>query len=198
MIADLAQRIVEGFAAPRLSARRILAQGLSIPDMLVITTLGYLIGAIAEVLIPGTRLEGSTEAVPRHVSGLIIQYASLFAVAGLVYGFGRAAGGKGTYQQSCAILAWHSLVISFLMPIGLIGATELQQAAQADAAGEAAGLGSTTLISLLVFVGVWLWLLASYVSELHGFKSAIGVMGAIVAVMMGSGMMFAMALAGAG
>lgn len=193
MIADFARQIAQGYAAPRASARGILSAGLTVPDAVLIAVLAYIVEAISQILVPGARMDEETDALSRHGIGLITQIGILFAIAGLVSGFGRAAGGTGTYAQSLVIVAWHALVTSFLAPVALYAVVQIQGV---DFQDPDATIGSGPLLALLLFAGMWLWLLASYISELHGFKNIAGVMGAVVVISMAASLLMGIVVSG--
>jgi hypothetical protein len=195
MIADFARQIVQGYAAPRASARGILSANLSFSDAILIVVLAYVIEAVSQILVPGARMGEETSVISRHGLGLITQIAILFAIAGLVSGFGRAAGGTGTYAQSLVIIAWHALVTSFLSPLALYAVVQMQGI---DFQDPDASLGTGSLVALFLFAGMWLWLLASYICELHGFKNIAGVMGAVVVISMGASLLLGVVVSGLG
>lgn len=169
MKAGFAQALVQGFTAPRLSARRILDSGGGVQLALMMVALSYLVQAIFSILLmPGGFGIGG------HLLAIIQQVIIFFLLSGLVYGIGRMAGGTGSLLGSQLVVAWHALVTSVISPlaIGISAATF-----RAQASGE---IPSAVLLLGVVYVAISFWLMANYVAELHGFRSAASVLGAII------------------
>lgn len=169
MKAGFAQALLQGFTAPRLSARRILDSGGGVQLALMMVALSYLVQAIFSILLmPGGFGIGG------HLLAIIQQVIIFFLLSGLVYGIGRMAGGTGSLLGSQLVVAWHALVTSVISPlaIGISAATF-----RAQASGE---IPSTVLLLGVVYVAISFWLMANYVAELHGFRSAASVLAAII------------------
>lgn len=187
MTDTLPARIVEGFAAPRASARRILQDGLSLDTAVLMVVLGYVLTAIAQLILAPdvSRPEGSVIAY--HLMSLVLQIGLFFLIAGMAFGLGRISGGTGTLPEAQALIGWHSLVTSMLAPLSVYAAAEivggLAQVSEAEAGGQldpaAIDVSSISIFLAFLVAGLWFWLLANYVAELHGFKNVWGVLGVI-------------------
>lgn len=169
MKAGFTQALIQGYTAPRLSARRILASGGGLQLALMMVALAYLVQAIFSIL-----LQPGGFGIAGHLLAIIQQVIIFFLLSALVYGVGRMAGGTGSLLGSQLVVAWHALVTSVISPlaVGVSAATF-----QAQESGE---LPSGVLLLGVVYVAISYWLMANYVAELHGFRSAASVLGAII------------------
>jgi hypothetical protein len=183
MISDLLRRLVEGLFAPNLSARRILGENYGIDAVILFAALAYTVQAMLGILIPGApRPEDGGIGIVEHLLQFLSQLFLLGVVAAAIFGAGRLFGGTGTMQQSLVIVAWHSLVTTLLFPLTVLGVAQLPEAGPEGAAqGGDIPLGAAVM--LLVVGGLYIWLLAAYTRELHGFTSTWGVLGMMMAVM---------------
>jgi hypothetical protein len=198
MTDSIPSRILEGLSSPRASARRLLDEGHSLGTALLMVALAYLIGSIAQLIIAPETLPDNQSPLGFHVVNGLLSVAWFFILAGMAYGLGKISGGTGTLPQAQVVIAWHSLVCSLLTPIVLPMLTEfaafqdqLTQAAEAAAeAGQqdlAAIMPDAQFSAFSVLLGLaagfmMVWLLASYVAEMHGFRNTVGVMGVIVGI----------------
>ncbi|MEO1492949.1 MAG: YIP1 family protein [Pseudomonadota bacterium] len=192
----LPARIVEGFAAPRASARRILAEGLTLDTAVLMVVFGYVVTAIAQLILAPDVQRPEGNAFAYHIMNLLLQIGVFFLIAGMAFGLGKISGGTGTLPQAQALIGWHSLVTSMLAPVSVYAAAEIvgsvarMSETDPDAQIDPAALeisGGSIFLALLV-AGVWFWLLANYVAELHGFKNVWGVLGVICGLPVAIGM----------
>ena len=177
MIGDLARAVVEGYAAPRRSARRLLLGAVGLQQALAMLALGYLVQAILMVLFVSAGL-----GIVGHFVAILQQLVVFFVLSSLIFGLGRLAGGRGTMEGAQLVVGWHALVTSFISPLA-IGVS----AAALGAAGPEELPGGLILLAF-VYMAISFWLMANYIAELHGFRSAWAVLGTIV------GMTFALAI----
>lgn len=175
---DLARDMVEGLFAPRRSARRVLGAGWGLDVAVLLAVLAYVVQAIVAILMPGARtgLEGEGLPVAFHLINLLVQLAVVGVVGLAVWGLGRAFGGEGSREGALLLVAWHAFVTTLLAPLFLLG----QSAAREDAEA----MSPFALVLFAVAVAQYLWVLAAYATELHGFRNPWGVVGVMVAVMM--------------
>jgi len=169
MKGGFAQMLIQGYTAPRLSARQILASGGGLQLALMMVALTYLVHAIFSLLL---KSEGG--GIGGHLIAIIQQIIIFFLLSGLVYGIGRMAGGTGTILGAQLVVAWHALVTSVISPLA-IGISAAMFRAQ-----ESGAIPSGVLLLGVVYVAISFWLMANYVAELHGFRSAASVLGAII------------------
>lgn len=174
MIGDFLARILEGLLQPRISARRILAANLKADAAIMMLVLAYVVQAILQIVLPGARpLPEGVSGVPigLHFFNILLQIIMVGVLAMMIYGFGRLFGGAGTRLQSFVIVAWHTLVTTVLAPVFIYGMAQLSGGT----------VPAPTLLLMLIAAGAWMWLLACYTTELHGFRSAWGPMGMMIA-----------------
>lgn len=173
MIADTLRRLAEGVISPRSSARWILSGHHDARTAVLFTVLGYLIVAMFSIVMAPLMPEhpaADINPLIGHLADLTLRVVSVFVQGLIVFGVGRVFGGTGSRRQSFVIIAWHSLVTSFLAPLIMLGGAQVQ----AEPSGSAI---------LVVIAGLaYTWLLAVYVTELHGFRSVGLVLAAILAI----------------
>lgn len=181
MLWQLVHLMVEGFTAPQRSVRRMLDAQHGVDVAVLLLVLGYVIQAIFAVIFAGQTFgaEGGG-GIGAHIFGLFTQAGLVVLIAVLAQGIGKAAGGSATPTESFVAIAWHSVVTTLLTPVFLIGAS-------LGTEDEISALG---LVLVFAAGGIWLWLLASFITELHRFQSA----GKTFAVMMGVFMLISMVL----
>lgn len=180
MIGAVVENLIAGFLRPRASVRRLISGGHGLGDALLMVALAYLIGSILTVAMSGGA--AATEGVPigLHLLGLLLQFVSFFIASGLVYLIGRMFGGQGTRQETYLAMAWYSLVTSLIVPLTLPARNQLVEAVNAADGGQAeVPLGAPIALFAAAF-GIMLWLLASYIAELHRFRSAWSVLAVIL------------------
>jgi hypothetical protein len=170
MIGELVGAVVEGYTAPRASARRVLERGLRLEHALGMLALAYLVQGILTILF----VSGGVGVVG-HVLAVIQQVVMFFLLSALIYGIGRLAGGRGTMEGAQVVVGWHALVTSLISPLA-IGVSTAAYRTAGDEADQAFGL----VFFAFIYVAISFWLMANYVAELHGFRNQWGVLGAIV------------------
>ncbi|MEM6679394.1 MAG: YIP1 family protein [Pseudomonadota bacterium] len=178
MYIQLLRLMAEGLFAPRTSARWILSGQNGLEVAVQFAVLAYCLQAMLAVVIPGARpVELTEDGIPigSHVLNIIAQVA-LVGVLGLaVYGLGRLFGGEGTRDQALVITAWHTLVTTLLSPLFLLGAS-------ATRGGSPEDMPIGVVFIFAIGVSQYLWVLACYTMELHGFRNPWSVLGVMVAV----------------
>ncbi|MEM7743956.1 MAG: YIP1 family protein [Pseudomonadota bacterium] len=187
MIADYTKRLIEGFLAPRISARRLLDGGLDWPVLALLFLLGYLVETI--MFTAFADLGHSGPVVTRHINGLIGSMVGTAVLSAIAWQCGRIAGGTASFKDIVLVLCWLQILIALLLPMlmpflfSFLEAiqnmqTALQQGEEAEIMGVS---GGATAAAFGVF-SVWIWLLANYIGEAHGFSSTWRVLGAILAL----------------
>lgn len=172
MIASFLRQMVEGLVSPRASARRVLAADLGLDAAFLFLVLAYALQAILQILLPGVReLPEGMESIPLgvHMVNLFVQIAIVGIFAALLHGLGKLFGGTGSRRQAFVIMAWHTLVTVLLTPLFLYGFTTIEDRE----------IPVGTMFLMLACAIVWLWVLAAYAAELHGFRSIWNVFGVI-------------------
>ena len=163
--------MAEAYTSPRQSMRRILAMQ---PDerarllMVVMGTVISMIGFVAlgqreEVPGPGVIVFGYVVTI----LGALLQY---YILAWLVGTACRSFGGKGEFKDDRTMIAWLSLVTSPVSPLLLIGVR----------ASDSPGIALMVIaVTILLFT-----LLSSFIAEVHRFRSAVRVAGAVIVLLL--------------
>ncbi len=187
MIADFTKRLIEGFLAPRISARRLLDGGYDWPVLALLFLLGYLVESI--VLTAFANLGDSGPIVTRHIAGLIGSVIGTAVLSAIAWQCGRIAGGTASFKDVVLVMCWLQILIALLLPLFLPFWLSVLEAAQSmDTAlqqGDQAqipDIGGGALIAAFGAASVWIWLLANYIAEAHRFSSTWRVLGAILAL----------------
>lgn len=169
--------MVEGLFAPRISARGVLRAQYGLDTAIQFAVLAYCIQAIMAILmpgVPGAQPQGAGSSIGFHFLNIFAQLAIIGMLAFAVWGIGQLFGGGGSRRQALVLVSWHALVTTLLAPLFLLGASAVGQE------GDAIPLGVVLIFG--VAVAQYLWVLACYTMELHGFRSPWGVMGVMLAV----------------
>ena len=169
-LAALLGRVRDTLAAPRDGARAVMA--LEIPVQVAWIAVAFL--AVASTLVAYLSYQLSPAetrayfadamAVPLRTAFLqmVVWVAGVFAV----YRVGRARGGRGTMEETVALVAWLQFVMLVLQLVALA-----VQVLVPPLAG----------IPALAEVAVFFWLLVHFVAELHGFRSLAATFAGILA-----------------
>ncbi|MEM6622614.1 MAG: YIP1 family protein [Pseudomonadota bacterium] len=197
MIAEAVSRLVEGYVSPRASARRMLDSDFGWDTIALLVILGYLISACFAIFVPIE--QATTSLIAKHVWGVLNQVLGIALISALAWQLGRWSGGTSTFQQMALVLGWHQVVIAFLSPF-LLGLVARMQSTVASIEEQAArgetppvpDVGGGVVLGGMIAAGYALWLMASFIAEAHGFRSAMGVVG----VMLGLPLAFAFLAAG--
>lgn len=178
--ATISALILESLLAPRQAARKILSLGggyrLALPAFGFVVAASVIASSLLSRVTPSS---GNAE-----MDYLISQPLLLAAMQGLgtglfsavVVGLGRLMGGRGRLDQVILMLAWLDflfLVLQFGMLVVLFAVPALAS-------------------PVVLFAGaVALWVMASFIAEVHGFKST----GSTLAVLIGGLFFVGIALA---
>ncbi|MEM9212725.1 MAG: YIP1 family protein, partial [Pseudomonadota bacterium] len=111
------------------------------------------------------------DAFSFHLRSFFLKCVEVFVIGIAVFAVGRMFGGTGGRPETFAVVAWHTLVTSFLSPLFLMGQDAITMPAEGADPSQVPQADGVKLLLVLLFVGLWLWLMAKYVAELHGFKS---------------------------
>jgi hypothetical protein len=107
------------------------------------------------------------------VRAAVIQWLLLALTVVLIHNVGRAFGGRGSFPDALLVVVWLQL---------LMLAIQLVQLAAFLLAPRLAGI--IGLAALILFI----WLMASFIAELHGFASRGAVIAGIVGVTFATGL----------
>ncbi|MEM7671673.1 MAG: hypothetical protein AAF317_21565, partial [Pseudomonadota bacterium] len=173
--------------------------GYGLREVALLVTLGYLIGAIFNLVLPPA--EGAGGAGLAHIFGLLNWVIGVLLLAWLAWLPPRLFGGQGSWGETLRATAWLSVLINLLWPLLLFAIRLLPDAPFVDAlqAGDLAAIVNLveslappdkTMFHLLTngfFFGS-VWLFASFVAEIHGFRRTWLVLLTIFGVIFGPSM----------
>lgn len=192
-----------GLLRPRVSARRMLDMGYGMREVALLVALGYLIGAIFNLLFPPA--EGAGGAGLGHIFGFLNWSVAVLILAWFAWLPPRLFGGEGSWNETLRATAWLSVLVNLLWPLLLFAIRLLPDQPFVDAlrTGDMAGLISLveglpppdgTMFHLLTngFFFACVWLFASFVAEIHGFTKTWLVLLTIFGVIFGPSMFLAL------
>lgn len=146
---------------PRQGARRVLDLNLPAQVGAMALALMVIISALlslfaAQVFASGGD-DGLSAMLRNPLQVVAVQAVVLAITLMLMVGVGRRFGGQGNMTQALSLLAWLEAILNLLQAAQLLLLFVSPSIAE--------GLG---FISILLF----LWLLANFIAEMHGFASA--------------------------
>lgn len=196
MFADFFKALVLAYLAPQASARAILSTGAGFGGAMLLLVLGYLLTSVVVILTPGIDRPDAASTVSHHVFSMVMTLFSFFFFATLIYFFGKVSGGTGTREQTYLILAWHSVVTAILSPPATLFWSGFEFEKRANGATSVVGMpGGTTIALGVAAMAISLWLLAHFVTVLHGFRNFWGVAAVIFGIPIGLGFLLMNVLA---
>jgi hypothetical protein len=161
---------------PRQAARVLLAEDVPIPAR----TAGLLLVAVVSALLASLQVGSDPQALDPFSAFMlaspfraaIMQWLFMALSVVLIHRVGRAFGGRGSFPDAMLVVVWLQLLMLALQVLQLV-ATVL-------APPLAGGIG-------MVGLGVFLWLMTTFIAELHGFASRGLVFLGIVLTAIGTG-----------
>jgi hypothetical protein len=165
----------ETVADPRASARRIMAADIPMAArwqaLALVVVLSVLLGQISVWLMTGgTGAMGGLMASPLQAG--MVQGGVLLTMVFLTYHVGRAMGGQGSFANALLLITWLQAIMLLVQLVQLVALVVLPPFA-----------GLLSVMGMVLF----LWLLTSFVAELHGFESLGRVFGMILVTAIGLG-----------
>ncbi len=157
-LSTLTALLRETLSDPRSAARRVIA--IDMPDaarwqaLLLVVVLSVILVQVALMISPGGAAMGPMGAAP--VQAGLLQGVALVMMVAAVHFIGRAMGGSGSFGQALIVIVWLQFVTLCFQILQIVTLIIVPPLA-----------GVVALASLAVF----LWLLVSFVQELHGFRS---------------------------
>ena len=199
MVADFARSVIGSYLTPRRMMRDLLSRNLGIREIVLLVALAFLIEQALFLLVAGGRPEGLEPGLSHYLSAIIRTGVTFVAFAWMIFGLGRAFGGTADLMQCSVMLAWFSVVANLLLPPALYGLMRIQSVSGGEQMTEEMARAVQAPFAIVMMIaGAWLWLLASYVTELHGFKSLMSVIAVMFGVLMVGAFLFAGLLGGMG
>lgn len=170
MQADLTLLLQQSLQSPRSAARRLLDWQFPASTAVLAIALMAVISAgltgVSMLVAPDQIDPNILKMLQNPLETAVLQGMVMLVMAMLVQGVGRMFGGRGRLTDALVLIAWTEALLS-LLQLGQIMLMVLSPSL-------AAALG---LFGLVLF----LWVLASFIAELHGFASAGKVMLGLVA-----------------
>lgn len=154
---------------PRLAARSVLSAGVAPRDLVAAAvataSLGIVLGYFAIRLSGGAIDRVSALLLDAPLLGAASQFAVMGLVALATFRVGRLFGGSGGFWGAVALVVWLDAMMIVIQTVQLV--------ALALVPPIAALLAIATLF--------WaMWAFANFVTELHGFKNPVVVLGGVV------------------
>ncbi len=184
MIGAVMENLIGGYLHPRASVRRLLAGGHGLEAAIAMLLLAFLLYEIFLIIVPGVRTGEDGISFSYYGLALIESLVVFGLYAAGVYFIGRMFGGQGTFEQTALVVSWLLVVTSLPRALAAPAVVEIYDAAQATAESPASPpeVPADAMVTLLVVSGLMLWLLASYIAELHRFERTWRVLFAILGV----------------
>ncbi|MFM7333753.1 MAG: Yip1 family protein [Tabrizicola sp.] len=145
---------------PKAAIRALLAEGVPLPartaGLLLVAVVSALLASLQFQLDPQELDPISAMMLASPFRAAVVQWAFLALSVVLIHRVGRAFGGTGSFADALLIVVWLQCLTLVLQMIQVV-ANVLSPAL-------------ATIIGLAGF-GVFLWLMTSFIAELHGFRS---------------------------
>jgi hypothetical protein len=168
-LAALMQAARHTVLTPRAAARRIIDMQFPVRvgwlGMGLAVVLSALLSVISSQISPYDvePIYGALFASPIRLA--LLQGLLLLISLALIVGLGRAMGGKGGFSDALVLVAWLEAVLIVIQAAQMLLLLISPQLA--------------VLLGLVSFA-IFLWVLANFIAELHGFSSALKVLGVII------------------
>jgi hypothetical protein len=186
-----------GLVRPRAAARRVLDARPGALDRVALVALAAalqgllwtLAGLVAPSLFGGALAGGI--GLSGHVALAAVLVAN-FALTTLgAYAIGRRLGGAGALPEVASAVAWHSVLGAALTPLQ---AMAFLGGGAPGAPPPGGAMTGASALSVMLYGGLNLWLLAACVAEAHGFRSTARVAGVTLAAFLAVGLGFGLIL----
>lgn len=154
---NLAQQTLQD---PRAAARALFAEGIPLPartaGLLLVAVLSAVLASVQLRLSPQELDPMSAFMLASPFRAAVVQWGFLALSVVLIHRVGRAFGGTGSFPDALLIVVWLQCLTLVLQLVQLV--VNILSPALAGIIG----LGGFVL---------FLWLMASFIAELHGFRS---------------------------
>jgi hypothetical protein len=156
-MANLAQLTLQN---PRAATRALLAEGVPLPartaGLLLVAVLSAVLASVQIRLTPQELDPMSAFMLASPFRAAVVQWAFLALSVVLIHRVGRAFGGTGSFADALLIVVWLQCLTLVLQVAQLV-----------------INMFSPALAGIVGLGGfvVFLWLMASFIAELHGFRS---------------------------
>lgn len=148
--------------SPRQAARVVMGWPLALGERWTILALMAVASTLSATVFVTLAPESADPAMTMILANPVIfaamQFGGLAVMAGLIFAVGRQFGGIGSFAEGLAIVGWIQVIL-FTLQLAQIVALIL--------------LPPLAVLIGLASLALTLWLLPSFIAELHGFRSAI-------------------------
>jgi hypothetical protein len=172
LVADLGAQTLRD---PRAAVRRLI--GFDPPvearwlGLLLVTVLAVFVTRLSTLALPAGAEPDFVALVADPILGVPAQALSILLVAGAITAIGRVFGGQGRFADALLVVVW----VQFLMALAQVAEFVVMLALPP--------LGAPVAIAAL---GLFLWVLAQAIAEIHGFQNLfkvfLGMVGGFVLV----------------
>lgn len=161
--------LIESLVRPRGAARRVLSLGLGplelVQGALAVTCAGVVLMYLALRVSPNVVDPISAAVLVNPLTGAVVQLGTLGFLTLLTGGAGRLFGGKGTLAGAFALVVWLNALMTLIQMVHLALLVLLPPLAGVVALGT-------------LFWSFWAYV--NFVSELHGFRNPLLVLGGMI------------------
>lgn len=159
-MAAVGNLVVQTIVSPRSAARTLLAMNLAVEvrwvGLALVSVLTLFQMNLTLFFVPIDALTPIEATMRNPLAGVPIQAASLVVIAAAMSRVGQMFGGEGQFSDALLLIVWLEFVLLCLQIV------QLALLLVAPALG--------TVVSFLA-MGLFVWAMAHFISELHGFKS---------------------------
>lgn len=174
----------ESLSDPRQAARRIMALNLPFPArwsaLLLVSVLSSLLMHLGLSL--GQAMPGAAETPPFPMGPfwtVLLFWGSVMLTVGLVHHVGRWRGGRGRFDDALILMVWVQVMLLAVQVVQLVAIVVLPPLA--------------LLLGWIGF-GLFVWLMANFTAELHGFAKLGPVLVGMVATLLALSVVLAVVL----
>ena len=169
MIPRLADLLSLTLRDPRRGFRAVLSLGIPLPartaGLLLMSVASTVVSHLGFLMLPATDDPIAQFLTASPFRTALVQWLLLSVTAWLIYRVGRARGGTGSLPDALLLVVWLQVPMLGVQVIQLLAFAMVQPLA-----------GLISMAGLVLF----LWLLTSFIAELHGFASRGAVLAGIL------------------
>lgn len=179
-LAGLLGLVRDTLSDPRGAARRVMAVDVPLRDRWLALAFTAVATTVLFHLSLALLPAGIERPLVPPLATLAVQGGLLVLAVLLIWRIGAARGGRGSLPETVSVMAWLQFVLLVVQAVQVVAEVLLPP-----------------LASMIGIAGMvlFLWLLTQFVTELHGFRSAGAVFGAIMGVMFAVGFVLALLFA---
>jgi hypothetical protein len=168
---------------PRAAVRLLLRLGVPLPartlGLLLVAVLSALLWHLGFLILPGEVDPMTAFMSTSPLRSAAVQWLILSATVLLAFRIGKAFGGTGSLSDTLLVLVWLQVILLGVQMVQLVALVVLPSL-----------VGPLSLAGL----GLFGWLLTSFVAELHGFRSRWTVFAGIIVSMFAVALLVAVAI----